>query len=83
MALKSSVWHNLTWVQIQPLAIDYYISTTFNPKLKLRAKTSLVHTSEFTWLMTCKTFLECYTELKLSANDKVMSHLLILQILTQ
>ena len=33
--------------------------------------------------MACKTFLECYTKLKLSAMiRKVMSHLLMLQTVT-
>ena len=36
----------------------------------VRAKTSLVHTSDFAWLMTCKIFLEYYTRLKLSAMIK-------------
>ena len=31
------------------------------------AKTSLVHTSDFVWLMTCNNFVECHTKLKFSA----------------
>ena len=45
----------------------------------VRAKPSLVNTSDFAWLMTCKTFLGCYTEFKFSlSNDKAMSSLLLL-----
>ena len=42
--------------------------------VNVRVKTSLVHTSNFAWLMTCKTFLECYTSN--FSNNKVMSNLL-------
>ena len=55
------------------------INTTY---VIVRVKTSLVHTSDFVWLMTCKNFLECYTKFKLSAMIKVMYHLLMLQIVT-
>ena len=59
--------------------VIHYISYAFIPsmyiikKLKyvtVRVKASLVHTSDFVWLMTYKIFLECYIKLKFSAMIK-------------
>ena len=42
----------------------------------IQAKTNLVHTSDYAWLMTCKQFWNyIYTKHKIQ-HDKVMSHLL-------
>ena len=44
--------------------------------LTVQVKTSLVHTSDFAWLMTCKHLWNyIYTTHKIQ-HDKVMSHLL-------
>ena len=39
-------------VYYYPEGVGYYNNVT----VQLQAKTSLVHTSNFAWLMTCKTF---------------------------
>ena len=60
-----------------PLVIDSVTIPHLQPVyVTVQAKTSLAHTSNFTWLMICKTSLEYYSNLKFS----VMSNLLILTL---
>ena len=63
---------------IQLIITDCCLAFISSNNCDCPSKTSLVHTSDFVWLMTCKTL----QQVQIFSNYKVMSNLLFLQIWT-